>query len=85
MKALVSTEVIEQKILLIQGEKVLLDKDLARKLEELERKYDGQFRIVFDAIRQLIEVEDKPKRRIGYVRESRAVYRTSRKKAMARK
>ena len=60
-------------------------KDLARKLEELERKYNGQFRIVFDAIRQLIEVEDKPKRRIGYVRESRAVYRTSGKRGMGRK
>jgi hypothetical protein len=60
-------------------------KDVARKLEELERKYDGQFRIVFDAIRQLIEVEDKPKRRIGYVSEGRAVYRTSGMRAMARK
>ena len=60
-------------------------KDLAQKLQQLEKKYDGQFQIVFDAIRQLIEVEDKPKRRIGYVRESRAVYRTSGKRAPARK
>ena len=60
-------------------------KDLARKLEELERKYDGQFRIVFDAIRQLIEVEEKPKRKIGYISESRAVYRTSGKREMAGK
>ena len=29
-------------------------KDLARKLETLERKYDAQFKIVFDAIRQLM-------------------------------
>ena len=29
-------------------------KDLARKLEELEKKYDAQFRVVFDAIRQLM-------------------------------
>ena len=28
--------------------------DLARKLEEMEKKYDGQFRIVFDAIRRLM-------------------------------
>ncbi len=41
-------------------------KDLARKLEELEKKYEGQFQIVFEAIRQLIEVEEKPKRKIGY-------------------
>lgn len=29
-------------------------KDLARKLEEMEEKYDGQFTVVFDAIRQLM-------------------------------
>ena len=28
--------------------------ELARKLEELEKKYDKQFKIVFDAIRQLM-------------------------------
>ena len=41
-------------------------KDLARKLEELERKYDAQFRVVFDAIRRIIQPPDKPKRRIGF-------------------
>jgi len=55
-------------------------KDLARKLAELEKKYDGQFQIVFEAIRQLIEVDEKPKRKIGYIRESRAVYKTTRKR-----
>ncbi len=55
-------------------------KDLSRKLAELEKKYDGQFQIVFEAIKQLIEVEEKPKRKIGYVRESRAVYRVTRKR-----
>ena len=42
-------------------------KDLARKLEELERKYDGQFRAVFEAIRQLMTPPAEPKRgRIGF-------------------
>jgi len=42
-------------------------KKLARKLEELERKYDAQFKVVFDAIRQLM-VPSTPaqKRRIGF-------------------
>jgi len=40
--------------------------DLARKLEALEQKYDGQFRIVFDAIRALMQDEEKPKRKIGF-------------------
>jgi hypothetical protein len=41
--------------------------ELARKLDALEKKYDTQFKIVFDAIRQLmIPPEAKPKRQIGF-------------------
>jgi len=41
--------------------------DLARKLEALEQKYDSQFRIVFDAIRELMAPTAIPKkRRIGF-------------------
>jgi ORF6N domain len=43
-------------------------KDLARKLDELEAKYDDQFAIVFDAIRKLMEPPPPgPKRRIGFL------------------
>jgi hypothetical protein len=46
---------------------LLTHKDLARKLEELEKKYDEQFRAVFEAIRQLMAPsEPAPKRRIGF-------------------
>ena len=40
--------------------------ELKRKIEAMEKKYDKQFRVVFEAIKQLIDVEDKPKRRIGF-------------------
>jgi hypothetical protein len=42
--------------------------DLARKLEELERKYDQRFTVVFDAIKELINpATDAPqKRQIGF-------------------
>ena len=44
-------------------------KNLARKFEELEKKYDAQFRVVFDAIRQLMDTpEEPPKPRIGFHR-----------------
>jgi hypothetical protein len=43
-----------------------LNADLSKKLEALEEKYDGQFRIVFDAIRQLMMPPEKPKRKIGF-------------------
>ncbi len=42
-------------------------KELAGKLEELEKKYDKQFRVVFDAIRKLMTPEKPPPtRRIGF-------------------
>ncbi|UCE18707.1 MAG: hypothetical protein JSV84_18000 [Gemmatimonadota bacterium] len=40
--------------------------DLAKKLDELEKKYDVQFRVVFDAIRQLMKQPEPPKREIGF-------------------
>ena len=42
--------------------------DLARKLAQLEKKYDAQFRAVFDAIRELMKPPEKTKRRIGFGR-----------------
>lgn len=41
-------------------------KDLQRKIEEMESKYDEQFQIVFEAIKQLIDTESKPQRKIGF-------------------
>jgi hypothetical protein len=32
----------------------------------MEQKYDAQFKVVFDAIRALMEPPVKPRRRIGY-------------------
>jgi hypothetical protein len=42
--------------------------DLARKLAELEREYDGQFRVVFEAIRQLMAPPATAGKRIGFRR-----------------
>lgn len=41
-------------------------RDLARKLDEMEKKYDAQFRVVFDAIRELMVPPEKPRRGIGF-------------------
>jgi citrate lyase beta subunit len=40
--------------------------DLARKLSTLEKKYDAQFRVVFDAIRDLMAPPSKARRPIGF-------------------
>ncbi len=42
------------------------NEELARKLDALEKKYDAQFKMVFDAIRQLMAPPEKEKRRIGF-------------------
>jgi len=42
------------------------NRDLAQKIGEMEDKYDGQFRIVFDAIRQLISPPAQPSRELGF-------------------
>jgi len=54
---------------------VAAHKDLARKLAALEKKYDEQFKIVFDAIRELMTPQAKPRRKIGFdIKERRATY-----------
>ena len=47
--------------------------DLSRRLDELEARYDEQFRVVFDAIRELMEPTDEQadRPRIGYETEDR--------------
>jgi hypothetical protein len=41
--------------------------DLAHRIGELEKRYDGQFQAVFDAIRTLMAPPEKPRKRIGYL------------------
>jgi hypothetical protein len=50
-------------------ELVITHKDLARRIDDLERRYEGQFTAIFDAIKQLItahHVAAKPRRAIGF-------------------
>ena len=58
--------------------------DLAKKLEALEQKYDSQFRVVFEAIRALMEDPTPPKRKIGFTaKEKRAAYSVIQSKKIA--
>ena len=54
---------------------------LAEKLEALEKKYDAQFKVVFEAIRQLMAPPDRRPRKIGFeVSEKSPKYRTARRR-----
>jgi hypothetical protein len=47
-------------------EMLITHKDLQEKIEKMEAKYDKQFKVVFDAIKQLIMQGNKPKAEIGF-------------------
>jgi hypothetical protein len=71
---------IEISIFVVQAFVKLLElavgnKELARQLDDLEKKYDGQFRVVFEAIRQLMAPPKTKKRKIGFnLKEKQARY-----------
>jgi chromosome condensin MukBEF ATPase and DNA-binding subunit MukB len=51
-------------------EMIATHKDLGRRLDDLEKKYDAQFKVVFDAIRQLMAPPpDAKRRKIGFGRD----------------
>jgi hypothetical protein len=51
--------------------------NLERRLNELERKHDAQFKAVFDTIRQLMAPPPSSRKKIGFqLRERRAAYGT---------
>lgn len=50
-------------------EMIAMHKDLARKLADIEKKYDSQFKVVFDAIKELMSPAIPKKGKIGFRRE----------------
>jgi len=62
------------------------NRDLARQIDSIEKKYDQQFRVVFDAIKRLVAEDEArksiPRREIGFhVKEDAVPYRAKRKAA----
>ena len=58
-------------------EMIASHEELAKRLDEMENKYDSQFKVVFDAIRALITKPESKKRKIGFIRENQTFYRTT--------
>jgi hypothetical protein len=60
---------------------VAAHKDLKKKLAALERKYDKEFKIFFEAIAELMTPPEKPRRKIGFdIKEPRPAYGGKRKR-----
>jgi hypothetical protein len=65
----VQTSVLVVRAFVKLWEMLATHKDLAKKLEEIEKKYDAQFKVVFDAIRELMRPPETKRRKIGFRRE----------------
>jgi hypothetical protein len=60
---------VKEKIYLIRGKKVMLltHKELKEKIDQLEKKYDGQFKVVFKALNGMLDTEKKEvKEKLGF-------------------
>jgi len=49
---------------------LVLDKEFENRIVQLERKYDGRFKIVFEAVRELMSTRPVPRKRIIRLGES---------------
>ena len=65
-------------------ESLIDNKDLRKKLEELKQLTEERFQVVFETLDQLLTVETKPKKKIGYtVKEKQKIYAKKMKKQTA--
>ena len=75
-----TTKAIEISVFVVRAfvkmrEMVVSNKEIVRRLDNLEKKYDSQFKVVFDALRALMAPPIKPKRKIGFdLKEKQARY-----------
>ena len=66
-----SEKAIEVNILIMRAfvklrEMLATHKDLAKKLEDMEKNYDEQFKVVFEAIYELMKPPEPKKKQIGF-------------------
>ena len=66
-----SSRAIKMSIIIIRTfiklrEIAITHKGLQQKIKAMEKKYDRQFKVIFDAIRRLLSPPEKSKRRIGF-------------------
>ena len=50
---------------------LLSNKELRDEFEEMKRQTDSRFRVVFETLDQLLALEEKPKRKIGYSKKKK--------------
>jgi hypothetical protein len=68
-KSAVQVNIAIMRVFVKLREMIASNKELAKRLDKLEKKYDVQFKVVFDAIRELMTPPEPKRRRIGFLRE----------------
>lgn len=77
-----SNRAIEANIHIIRAfvklrEMIASHKELTKRLDEMENKYDSPFKVIFEAIRALVTQPEPKKKKIGYIKDSSALYGTT--------
>jgi hypothetical protein len=84
-----SPQAIEISIFIVRAfiqlrQMIYTSKELKRELNELKQQTNDRFQIVFEALDQLLAVQDQPKRKIGFTaKEKRAAYSMIQSKKIA--
>ncbi|MDP2753969.1 MAG: ORF6N domain-containing protein [Nitrospirota bacterium] len=68
-KSAVQVNIAIMRVFVKLREMIASNKELAKRLDKLEKKYDVQFKVVFDAIRELMTPLEPKRRRIGFLQE----------------
>lgn len=68
-KSAVQVNIAIMRVFVKLREMIASNKELAKRLDKLEKKYDVQFKVVFDAIRELMTPPEPKRKRIGFLRE----------------
>lgn len=65
-KSAVQVNIAIMRVFVKLREMIASNKELAKRLDKLEKKYDVQFKVIFDAIRELMTPPEPKRRRIGF-------------------
>jgi len=68
-KRAIQVNILIMKTFVKLRELIASHKDILYKIEEMQKKYDGQFQLVFEAIKSLMKQPEQKPKKIGFLRE----------------
>ena len=65
-KRAIQVNIAIMRVFVVLRKMIDANKELLARIEKLEEKYDARFQIVFEAIKELMKEDEKPKNKIGF-------------------